>query len=205
MPWRQSSSGKIIILNGFPGAGKLTILKRVYELLPAEKTRLLDNHLLIDPVQAVYPDRSPEHHELRRKVRKPVFDSLSKLAQDGRIILMTACLAANNDRDAAFLEEHLAMVRGTEVPLFWINVHCDLAVLEQRVGNLERCQSAKTKLTDVNVLQTLVREHRLIRPCESSDESVVLIVKTLDVSGTVEASVGCLMDMVGLTQSIEPA
>lgn len=47
MPYKQSSSGRIVVLNGFPGAGKFTILKHTKELLPANKTCLLDNHLLI--------------------------------------------------------------------------------------------------------------------------------------------------------------
>ncbi|KAL4073533.1 hypothetical protein J3A83DRAFT_4092155 [Scleroderma citrinum] len=199
MPYQQSSGGKIVVLNGFPGAGKFTILKHVRELLPANNTRLLDNHLLIDPVQAIYPDRSPEHYELRRKLRKPVFESLSKLAQEGHVILMTACLADNNDRDAAFFLEHLAMVRGTDVPLFWVNTHCDQAVLEQRVRSPERCQSVKMKLTNVSVLQKLVREHRLIQPHESGDGSARLVVESLDVSGEVEMSISRLMDIVGLT------
>ncbi|KAB8231235.1 uncharacterized protein BDW43DRAFT_283119 [Aspergillus alliaceus] len=63
----QPTTGKIIVLNGFPGTGKLTILKQAKELLPADTTILMDNHLLIDPVTAVIPDRSDEHHELRRK------------------------------------------------------------------------------------------------------------------------------------------
>lgn len=201
MPYKQSSSGRIVVLNGFPGAGKFTILKHIKELLPANKTCLLDNHLLIDPVQAIYPDRSSEHHELRRKLREPVFEALSKLAQEGHVVLMTACLA-NDDWDAALFQEHLAMVRGTDVPLFWVNTHCNQAVLEQRIRSPERCQSAKTKLTNVGVLQELVRKHRLIQPCDSGDGSARLVVESLDVSGEIEMSVSRLMGIVGLAQSI---
>ncbi|EUC63023.1 chloramphenicol phosphotransferase-like protein [Rhizoctonia solani AG-3 Rhs1AP] len=200
MPYQQSSEGKIVILNGFPGTGKFTILKRVKELLPPNKSCLLDNHLPIDPVQAIYPNRSPEHHELRRKVRRPIFEELSKLAQEGHVVLMTACLADDNNTDANVFQEHLAMVRGTEVPIFWVNVHCDQAVLEQRVGSPERCWSTKTKLTDVDVLRKMVSEHRLIQPCASGDELVRLVIESLDVSGAVETSVARLMNMVGLTQ-----
>ena len=197
--------GMIVVLNGFPGAGKFTILKHVKELLPANNTRLVDNHLLIDPAQAVYPDRqNPEHYELRRKLQEPVFESISKLAQDGHVVLMTTCLADNIDMDAALFREHLAMVRGTDVPLFWVNAHCDQAVLEQRVRSAERCQSAKMKLTDVGVLQELVREHRLFQPHESGGGSARLVVESLDVSGEMEMSVSRLMDIVGLTPSAEP-
>src|SRR6478609_4405709 len=96
-----SSSGKIVVLNGFPGTGKLTILKHLQKYLPTETTCLLDNQLLIDPVVAVIPDRSDRHHELRRSVRAPIFEELAHRAEQGHTILMTACLAADSPRDEA--------------------------------------------------------------------------------------------------------
>ncbi|KAH7266759.1 uncharacterized protein BKA55DRAFT_553216 [Fusarium redolens] len=53
----QKPPGKIVVLNGFPGTGKLTILQHLKKFLPSDTTCLLDNHLLIDPVAAVIPDR----------------------------------------------------------------------------------------------------------------------------------------------------
>ena len=197
-PFQQTPGGMIVVLNGFPGTGKYTILKQAKALLPADKTRLLDNHLLIDPATALIPDRSDAHHDLRRRIRAPVFDEISRLAQEGHIILMTACLAEGNERDAAFLEEHLDLVRGTDVPLFWVNAYCDLAALEQRIDSPERCQGTKTKLTDVDVLRKLVSENRVIEPRKSGDESIRLVVETLDVSGPVGVSVARLMDMLCL-------
>lgn len=196
------TTGRIVVLNGFPGTGKLTILKQAKELLPADTTILLDNHLLIDPVMAVIPGRSDEHHELRRKLRAPIFKKLGERAQEGYVILMTACLAEDNVRDTAFLKEHLDMVRGTDVPIIWVNAHCDQTALEQRLRSSERCQGAKTKLTDVRVLQDLLREHRLIEPSKSADGSAKLVVKTLDVSGPVELSVSRLMSAIGFTPSV---
>jgi hypothetical protein len=100
-------------------------------------------------------------------------------------------------RDAAFLEEHLDIVRGTDVPILWVNAHCDPTVLEQRLTSSERCYGSKTKLTDVNVLQDLLRKHSLIVPDRvSEDSSVLLSVETLDVNGSVDESVSLLMDMV---------
>ena len=50
---------------------------------------------------------------------------------------MTACLAADNERDVAFFQEHLNLVRGTEVPLFWISAFCNQTRLEERAQSLE--------------------------------------------------------------------
>lgn len=193
--------GKIVIINGFPGTGKLTILKRIAEFLPRDKVRLIDNHLLIDPAQAVYPDRSAAHYELRRQIREPVFNAARKLAQEGGTILMTACLA-DNEADAGVFQEHLAMVRGTDAPLYWVNIHCEQAILEQRVASAERREGTKTKLTDVGVVRKLVSKHRLLRPSRSDAESATLVIETLDVSGTVEEAVGRLLQI--LDRSLMP-
>lgn len=196
----RPNSGTIVVLNGFPGTGKLTVLKRVKALLPEDTTCLLDNHLLIDPVEAVVPGRSDEHHELRRMVRAPVFKKLSQRAREGHTILMTACLVEDNERDAAFLQEHLDMVRGIGVQLFWMNAHCERAALQQRLTSPERRQGTKTKLTDVGVLQELLRNHRLIEPAREVGELAKVVVGTLDVSGPVEVSANHLMNMVGFPQ-----
>ncbi|KAM0428836.1 hypothetical protein ACHAPT_006636 [Fusarium lateritium] len=102
---QQALRGKIVVLNGFPGTGKLTILKKAKELLPAETTCLLDNHLLIDPVEAVIPGRCHQHHELRRMIRAPVFEKLRERARRGHVILMTSCLVEDHERDARVLQE----------------------------------------------------------------------------------------------------
>jgi chloramphenicol 3-O-phosphotransferase len=191
-------SGKIVILNGFPGTGKLTILKQAKDLLPEQTTCLLDNHLLIDPVAAVIPERSKEHHELRRLVRAPIFKKLRERAQEGHVILLTACLAADNDTDSAFLEEHVDLVRGIDARLFWVNTYCEPSILEERLRSPDRCKGSKTKLTDPSLLQGLLRRHSLIKPNETGEESTKITVKDIDVSGSVEASVSELLGLVGL-------
>ena len=142
----------IVVLKGFPGTGKYTILKRVQELVLADKSsRLVDNHLLIDPVQALFPGRSGDHHALRLSIRDAVFLT-SQLAQECHIVLMTACLATENHRDTGFIREDLALVCGTNVPLYWISASCDRERLVERAQCDERVQSSKTKPTDPAIL-----------------------------------------------------
>ncbi|KAF4963014.1 hypothetical protein FSARC_8924 [Fusarium sarcochroum] len=179
-PFQTIPTGKIVVLNGFPGTGKLTILKHLKRLLPADTTCLLDNHLLIDPVAAVIPDRSDRHHELRRLVRAPVFEELGNRAREGHIILMTACLAAEGESDTAFFQEHLNIARNGHISIYWINVHCDLAILRRRVTDPERQHGSKTKLTDVHVLQSIVEKHRLIEPLSTEDKYAKVAFEKLD-------------------------
>lgn len=196
--FQEHPNGRVVVLNGLPGAGKYTILKKVHSLLPADTTCLLDNHLLIDLAVAVIPGRSDEHHELRRNIRAPVFQALRKRVREGHTILMTACMAKENERDAAFLQEHLDIVRETDIPIFWLNVHCDLVVLEGRIISPGRLKEGKTKLTDVDILRDLVRKHQLIEPRLDEPGPIRLIVESLDSSGPLELSVARLMSLTGL-------
>ncbi|RTE76908.1 hypothetical protein BHE90_008639 [Fusarium euwallaceae] len=195
-PSQPSPPGKIVVLNGFPGTGKLTILKKVNELLPVETACLLDNHLLIDPVVAVISGRSQEHHELRRKIRAPIFKKLQERAQQGDTILMTACLVQDDEKDAGVLQEHLDMAHKADVPIFWINVHCNHEILEQRVASTERIQGGKTKLTDPILARDLVKKHRLIEPHKTDNSPTGLVFATMDVSGSVDLSLSRLMGII---------
>ncbi|KAH6978836.1 P-loop containing nucleoside triphosphate hydrolase protein [Fusarium venenatum] len=194
----SSSSGKIVVLNGFPGTGKFTILKQLQKHLPGGgPTCLLDNHLLIDPVAAVILDRSDRHHELRRLVRAPIFAELGKRAKDGDTILMTACLAADNQRDDDFLHEHLEIARNSGVPIYWINLRCDPDILEQRLSTPDRQKGSKSKLTDVSVLRDIIKSNQLIKLPGKENNDPWAIYRELDVSGSVESSVGRLKGILG--------
>jgi chloramphenicol 3-O-phosphotransferase len=194
----KGTAGRIIVLNGFPGTGKLTILQRAKEVLHSTTTPciLLDNHLLIDPVVAILPDRDDEHHELRRRIRAPVFQKLRQRAREGCTVLMTACLAQDIRRDADLLEEHFDLVRGSDIPLIWVDVSCEQTILEERLRSPERHTGTKTKLTDRSVLRRLICEHLLIEP--GADRPVNVAVKVLDASGEVNASVQLLLGIISM-------
>ncbi|TLD20743.1 hypothetical protein PspLS_08578 [Pyricularia sp. CBS 133598] len=201
---QRPTGGRIVVLNGFPATGKLTILKEAKKLLPGTTTCLVDNHLLIDPVAAIIPDRSPEHHELRRLVRAPIFQKLRQRAQAGYTVLMTACLAQEVEENVECFREHLAMVRGTDVPIFWVTAQCDGRVLEERIGSPERRGGSKTKLTDVDALRRLMLRYSLVLPREDAVEGAAnLVVGTLDTSGPVQQTVDRLMGIIGCPLTAE--
>lgn len=55
-PAGVSTRGKVVVLNGFPGTGKLTTLNSLQSRLAGQDTLVIDNHFIIDPVQKIYPD-----------------------------------------------------------------------------------------------------------------------------------------------------
>jgi hypothetical protein len=73
-PYDKRSPLCVLLLNGFPGVGKLTIASLFEAKLDHSSTpfRLIDNHLLIDPVVAIEPVRNKGHYALRKKFRNTV-------------------------------------------------------------------------------------------------------------------------------------
>jgi len=83
----------VLFLNGFPGVGKLTIARHIRRIL--SESLLVDNHLLIDPAEAIEPNRTPAHYTLRRAIRQAAFDGLKAVERKSTIFIMTSCTADN--------------------------------------------------------------------------------------------------------------
>lgn len=98
--------GCLVILNGFPGVGKLTIARSLQSRLTNVKTRLVDNHPIIDPAEAVHPGRGLQHKEFRDRLRRVIFDELKTVPEHDTVLIMTCSLGANV-ADAAVLAEYL--------------------------------------------------------------------------------------------------
>ncbi|RMJ12087.1 hypothetical protein CDV36_008289 [Fusarium kuroshium] len=182
--------GKVVVLNGFPGTGKLTILNNLQSRLVGQDTLIINNHFIIDPVQKIYPDRGLNHYYLRQQLRQVIFKEIRKMVDRGCVVLMTACLG-NNEGDRKVLDEHLDIVRGTDTPMFWINVGCDQRTLEERLARPERVQGNKAKLTNVEILRGMTKHSQIIMPSGSRHrlEDISLATASLDVGGSIEEAV----------------
>jgi chloramphenicol 3-O-phosphotransferase len=98
--------GCLVILNGFPGVGKLTIARSLQSRLTnVVQTRLIDNHLIIDPAESIYPGRGHQHKAFRDKLRQVIFDELKTIPGQKTVLIMTCSLGANVE-DAAVFAEH---------------------------------------------------------------------------------------------------
>jgi hypothetical protein len=104
----QKEKGCIVLLNGFPGVGKLTIARAIKSNLPEHATGLTDNHVLIDPAEAIAPGRGAAHKVLHAEVRRVAFEALIEefASRPHMKVIMTGCLA-DNAEDTAVLAEHL--------------------------------------------------------------------------------------------------
>lgn len=59
------AAAPLVWINGFPGTGKCTIAKQLVALLGDERAVLIDNHQLIDPVEAEMTRSNPECNNIR--------------------------------------------------------------------------------------------------------------------------------------------
>lgn len=143
----------LILINGYPGVGKYTIAKLLHNALGSNST-FIHNHLLIDPVEAIYPGRTPAHYALRKQFRDVTFDALIKDPNPQLSILITISLAANND-DIDVMHEHLKIARERLIAVYWINLTCNDDEHKTRMVSDERKYGGTSKCTDPTVLDEI--------------------------------------------------
>ena len=195
---QQQPGGKIVVLNGFPGTGKLSILKKVLAKLPRDTTHLIDNLKIADLALELYPFCSVDHYAMRRTIRASFCNDVRRLARDGRVVLLTECLAETEKNDVAIFKAYMSTARETGVQLIWINASCDLAVMEERVENHERYWSRKAKLLDQFLVKTKAKKHRLVNPLDHCNDPAMLSFDTMNTNGNKEQSVNLVMEKAGL-------
>lgn len=60
------AAAPLVWINGFPGTGKCTVAKQLVAILGNERAILIENHQLIDPVEAEMARSHPEYKNIRR-------------------------------------------------------------------------------------------------------------------------------------------
>jgi len=83
------TAAPLVWINGFPGSGKLTVAKALAELLGKEMI-LIDNHQLIDPVEAKIPRDHPDYQKERQLQRRIAFSEyVANATMRSRIVIFT--------------------------------------------------------------------------------------------------------------------
>lgn len=155
-------AGRVIFLNGFPGVGKYSIGRKLHTLFDLPHVRFVDNHVLIDPVQAIAPGRDSDHKELCRAFRKVAFDALCNIPDQDVTIILTSCLSSTAE-DREVFEEHLRIASCRGIPIYIFNINCAPSEHNVRLSARERSAGTKTKLLDPKILDSMMSKHRLIR------------------------------------------
>ncbi len=134
----------IIVLNGYPGVGKLTIGRELAKLL---KARLVDIHTLYNLAFALTEFRTPEFRGAVRRVEEIADDLIAALPADVPVIFTTVL---TGDTEWAMEEWKRFIERSNQrPPLVMVHVVCTLEENIKRIQSPER--KGKGKLQGVEV------------------------------------------------------
>ncbi|RYP05586.1 hypothetical protein DL764_003699 [Monosporascus ibericus] len=145
----DTKAAPVLWINGFPGSGKLTVAKII--AWNHHSAVLLDNHKLIDPVEARFSRDHPDYQIRRRPYRRAVLDRYVRDESTlSRLVIFTDSElgreVANEYRDAA---------RETGRPFIPVYMICDVEANLERIANADRLESALGKLLDRRTLERL--------------------------------------------------
>jgi AAA domain len=152
----EEANDLIVLINGAPGAGKLTIGRMVAQ---AQRLRLLDNHTLLNPAASVFDRDDPLYWPLRTTIRSAVLDHLARQAKPLRVVL-TDALAAEIAPDRTRFDDIAELARSAR--LLTVVLECGLEENARRFVSPGR--SEHRKLMDVSVLARLRARCPLLRP-----------------------------------------
>ncbi len=158
----------IIVLNGYPGVGKLTIGKELAALL---KGRLLDIHTVYNVAFALTEFKSPEFRETVEKIETIAHDLIRKLPEEEPVVLTTVLAGSSDWGDAEW--DKIKGLGTARPPFCVVHIHCALD------ENIRRIQSdgrgAKMKPQDPDMA---VRNQTEAKPLAGADESNLLQLDT---------------------------
>lgn len=174
----------VLHINGWPGSGKRTIGGIVAEKIGG---RLLDNHVMLNPAEALFERGDPLHASLRNAVREVTLDHAERL-EPGVSIVLTDALS-EDDADTASFEHYRRLAENRSARL--VSVVLDIAPEENARRLVSPGRNDALKLTSTEVLEATRSRYRLLRP--SGIEVIDLDVTELSAA---EAA-GEIIDLLG--------
>lgn len=150
----------IIHVNGFPGTGKLTISQCLVRLLSGH-AKLVHNHLLINPADAVLHRTQPGYQHLRKSIRSAIFTALANEPATYETAYIFTDFQTTNEIGSGVCAEFSCTAEARGCLLIPIVLTCLEEVNLERLVTLDR--SAHQKLMDVELLQTFRRGAPLFR------------------------------------------
>ncbi|KAH7196388.1 uncharacterized protein B0J16DRAFT_325905 [Fusarium flagelliforme] len=156
----------IIHINGYPGMGKLTIARKLVELLSPYNGRLVHNHLLIDPVGAILPRSSPDYQPARHAVRSVIFDALAVSQDTADSVFVFTDFQSNDEIGRGVIAEYRNMTARRGCTFVPVTVTCNEEENLRRLASIERVVHGK--LTDATVVAHL-RENAVVHQWPKED------------------------------------
>ena len=148
----------VVHINGWPGVGKLTIARLLAGTLDA---RLLDNHTLINPAEALFARTDPAYYPFRADIRALAFARAARLPP-GTSVVLTDAIAQEEPRHHAMFADCVALADSLGAGLVSIVLDCEPAENGRRL--LDPSRLALRKLDSLEILSGIRRDATLLRP-----------------------------------------
>lgn len=162
----------LVVLNGYPGVGKLTIGRALAERLNG---RLLDNHTIYNLGFALTTFRSPEFYEAVRMVQDVADRYIAKLPLETPLVL-TETLAGRKAWGDECWQRILTRAE-SRGPLFVVHVFCEMNENIRRIQDPGR--DAKRKPRDPDMVR---RNHEGGAALMGADAEHLLLLDVSDLS-----------------------
>ncbi|MCB8823521.1 AAA family ATPase [Microvirga rosea] len=130
----------IIVLNGCPGVGKLTIGQ---ELISRISGRLLDIHSVYDVAFALTKFGTPTFIETLERIEAIAYGLIRKLPAEVPVVLTTVLAGSSDWGDAKW--KHIVDLGHDRAPLFVVHLHCDLDENIRRIEAADRAAKRKPR------------------------------------------------------------
>jgi shikimate kinase len=164
----------IIVLNGYPGVGKLTIGE---ELISRISGRLLDIHSVYNVAFALTEFKTPDFIETVEKIEAIAHDLIRKLPAEVPVVLTTV-LAGSSDWGDAEWERILRLGR-ERPPFLVVHLHCDI---EENIRRIEAAgRTTKRKPRDPEMAR---KNHAQGKTLAGIDEANLLQLDVTEMSPT---------------------
>ncbi|KAI4615905.1 hypothetical protein J4E83_006573 [Alternaria metachromatica] len=134
----------VVWINSFPGCGKLTIAS-VMKTLHTDMI-LLDNHKLIDPVEAKFPRSHPDYQKERHRYRQHIFrEHVSNPAMLSQVVVFTD-YQSHNPLGQKVAEEYREAARTAGRPFKPVYIVCDVEENIRRIAAAGRVNGGLKRL-----------------------------------------------------------
>lgn len=148
----------VVHINGWPGVGKLTIARLLAEKLNA---RLLDNHTLINPAEALFARTDPAYYPFRADVRALAFAWAAQLPA-GSSVVLTDAIAQEEPRHHAMFADCVSLADSLGAGLVSVVLDCEPQENARRL--LDPGRRELRKLDSLEILSGIRRDATLLRP-----------------------------------------
>ncbi len=152
----------IILLIGYPGTGKYTIAKELYN---QTKARLVDNHLINNPIFSLIEQdgKTPLPKKVwthTKKIRQTILNAIKDLAPQSSFIF-TNVLDNQDPDDLKIYEQIKEVAAHNKAHFIPVILHCDEAENARRIQSPERTN--RLKMTCPNKLKTIRTQRPLLK------------------------------------------